>query len=430
VRAPARLVLLVTALLAASGGRADVLHLAGGGVIKADHWWIDGETLHVESAGGQIGLPRTMLVRVERTDSPGTLPVPRPAPMPAPAPAAGRVGSEVAAKMREANAALAARNFDKAAMRYYEVLSAEPDPPGPRVGYAAAEMARGRDAMALPIILDGLTKHPDDPDLLEVLGVLRDRDERVEEALAAWHQAFRVAPTDRLRDRIVKAERELEAGRDYATSAAAHFNVRYDGAVDQDVVASIVDFLEDRYGALTQQYRHAPSQPITVLLYPQQAFRDVTQAGREVAGLYDGKIRVPLAGLKRLDADAERVLTHELTHAIVQSKTRGNCPRWLHEGLAQAAEPRAVRRADAIQLARTVRAGDPATFPDAAFSYPAALSLTKYLESRRGFDLLVEVLARLGDGDTPEQAFEALYGATYVELAAQWAESLSGERTE
>ena len=417
--------------------RADVLHLQGGGTIETEHWWIDGDTLHVESAGGVVGLPRAMLVRVEPAtpksreatgkarSGEGRLPE---APVAKSTQAAAHaVLPEIAAKMSEGNAALAARDFETAALRYYEVLKAEPDAVGPRVGYAAAEMALGRDAMALSVILDGLAKDPGAADLHEVFGVLRDREERVEDALASWREAFRLAPSDRLRDRIVKAERELAAGRGYAYSAAAHFTLRYDGALDQDLVAALTDFLEERFRELTQTYRHSPSQSITVLLYPQQAFHDVTQAGNEVAGLYDGKIRVPMGGLQRLDPEAKRVLSHELTHAIVASKTRGNCPRWLHEGLAQLAEPRTLRRADAIALKRTVRADSEATWPDQAFTYPAALSFTRFLEERRGLDLLVVFLGRLGDGESQDAAFSALYSATFAELAADWAESLQAE---
>jgi tetratricopeptide (TPR) repeat protein len=429
----------VVALLAcaSTAPRADVLHLQGGGTIATEHWWIDGDTLRVESAGGLIGLPRTMLVRVETSVANARAAAgidPRgggrsPASTnPKPTPSRERhVTPDIAAKMDEGNAALAAREFETAALKFYEVVRAEPDAVGPRVGYAAAEMALGRDAMARPVILDGLARDPGAADLHEVFGVLRDREERVDDALTAWREAFRLAPSDRLRDRIIKAERELAAGRNYAYSAAAHFTLRYDGALDQDLVAQLTDFLEDRFRDLTQTYRHSPSQSITVLLYPQQAFHDVTQAGNEVAGLYDGKIRVPMGGLSRLDPDAKRVLTHELTHAIVQSKTRGNCPRWLHEGLAQAAEPRTLRRADAVALQRAVRADDPATWPDQAFTYPAALSFTRFLEQRRGFDLLVVLLGRLGDGEAEDAAFSALYGATYAELAAAWAESLHAD---
>ena len=422
---------------ASSASRADVLVLHGGGTIETDHWWIEGDTLQVESKGGLIGLPKTMLVRVEPTvpkagaaQKEGRSQDERASPAPparsTPASTHG-VHSAIAAKMNEGNVALSARDFQTAALRFYDVIRAEPDAAGPRVGYAAAEMALGRDAMALPVVLDGLVRNPASADLLEVLGVLRDHEERVDDALVAWREAFRLAPSDRLRERIVKAERELSAGRDYGYSAAAHFTVRYDGALDQDLVAQLSDFLEDQYQELTRIYRHSPSQSITVLLYPQQAFQDVTQVGSEIAGLYDGKIRVPMGGLKKLDPEAQRVLKHELTHAIVASKTRGNCPRWLHEGLAQIAEPRTLRRSDVIALKQTVRADSAATWPDRAFTYPAALAFTRFLEERRGFDLLVGLLSRLGDGDTQDVALVALYSATFAELAAQWAESLHAE---
>ena len=422
-------VALVVVIGASPGLQADVLHLQGGGEITTDHWWIEGDTLHVESAGGMIGLPRTLLVRVEASALKAKAKA-RPPQTAMPKVVASpehRIEPDIAAKMKEGNAALVAREFETAAMRFYEVVKAEPEAVGPRVGYAAAEMALGRDAAALPVILDGLARDPGAADLHEVFGVLRDREERVDDALAAWREAFRLAPSDRLRDRIVKAERELAAGRDYAYSAAAHFTLRYDGALDQDLVAQLTDFLEDRFRDLTQTYRHAPSQAITVLLYPQQAFHDVTQMGSEVAGLYDGKIRVPMGGLKKLDPDAQRVLTHELTHAIVQSKSRGNCPRWLHEGLAQLAEPRTLRRSDIATLKRTVRVDSAATWPDQSFTYPGALSFTQFLSERRGFDLLVALLGRLGDGESLDAAFSSLYGATYAELAAEWAEALHGE---
>lgn len=417
---------IAACLVWAAPAAAARLHLQGGGTIEATAWWIDGDTLRVETAGGTIGIPKGMLVRVEGG---GDIPARPAAPVvppsaPGPRPPTSRPQSAAEARMAEANAALLARDFETGARTFHEVIQERPEFAGPRVGYALCEMALGRDAMALPVILDGLVREPDSAQLHEVLGDLRDREERVEDALASWNEAFRLAPSDRLREKIVKAEREVQAGRDYAYSAAAHFNVRYDGALDQDVAAELIDVLEDRYAELTSTFRYAPSQPITVLLYPERAFRDVTQSGDDVAGLYDGKIRVPMGGLRSVGAEARRVLSHELAHAIVQSKTRGNCPRWLHEGLAQAIEPRTLKRSDAARLARSVRPDDPATWPDAAFSYPAALSFVRFLEARRGWDLLVSALARLGDGDPLDRVLGDLYGASYPELASAWADAL------
>jgi tetratricopeptide (TPR) repeat protein len=405
---------------------ADRLHLQGGGVLDADRWWTEGETLYVESANGTVGMPRSLLVRVE--PSPGEArPASAAAATAADRPARSTVvkpSAEAQEAMRQGNTALLARDFETAILRFHDVIRLEPRAAGARVGFAVAEMALGRDAIALPVVLDGLALDPSSAGLQEVLGDLRDRDERVDDALTAWREAFRLAPSDRVRDKIVKGEREQVAARDYAFSAAAHFNMRYDGDLDQDLVASLTDFLEDRFSDLASTYRHAPSQAITVLLYPRQAFHDVTQVGSEVAGLFDGKIRVPLGGLRHLDPAAQKVLTHELTHAFVQSKTRGNCPRWLHEGLAQMAEPRELRRSQRAELARTVRPEAPSTWPDAAFGYPAALSLTQYIADLRGFDAVVSMLDRLGSGDSLDAALHAYYGATYAEIAAAWAESL------
>jgi tetratricopeptide (TPR) repeat protein len=410
---------VVSALFVSSLARADRLHLQGGGVIEADRWWIEGDTVHVESAEGTVGIPRSILERVERTDA-------QPAPKPPAKPAAPRAAGddEALRLMNEGNAAVAVRDFETASRRFREVVLLRPDAVGPRVGFAVAEMALGRDYGALPVVLDGLARKPDAAPLLEVLGDLRNREERVVEALTSWREAFRIDPNDRLREKIEKGEREQGAARDYSFSAAAHFNVRYDGEIDQDLVASILDVLEAKFADLSSIYRHAPGAPITVLLYPKQTFRDVTQSADNVAGLFDGKIRIPLGGLTRMDPQCERVLAHELTHAIVHSKSRGSCPRWLHEGLAQISEERTLTRSEKIKLGRTVRAADPATWPDAAFTYPSALSLTRYLEGERGFDVLVSVIEKMGEGASLDEALSAYYGRDYAGCAAAWAATL------
>jgi tetratricopeptide (TPR) repeat protein len=409
----------VLVALLSGAARADRLHLSGGGVVDADRWWIEGDTLHVESAEGTVGLPRSLLLRVEKTSAK------RKAPAAATKPAAKASSDDDAVRlMEEGNAAIAARDFETASRRFREVVRLRPDAVGSRVGFVVAEIALGREYGALPVVLDGLSRHPESAQLHELLGDLRNREERVADALVSWREAFRLAPSDRLRERIEKAEREIHASRDYAFTAAPHFNLRYDGEIEPGLAASVLDALESKYADLSSTYRHSPGAPITVLLYPKQTFRDVTQAADNVVGLFDGKIRIPLGGLSRIDPQVERVLAHELTHAIVQAKTRGNCPRWLHEGLAQIAEPRALSRSDRIKLGRSVRAGEPSTWPDAAFTYPMALAFTRHLEAQRGLDVLVSVAERLGEGASVDDALSAYYGRDYAGCVREWAESL------
>jgi hypothetical protein len=61
---------------------------------------------------------------------------------------------------------------------------------------------------------------------------------------------------------------------------------------------------------------------------------------------------VPVQGLDSVTPDLSRVLKHELTHSFVQQKTRGRCPVWLQEGVAQWMEGRRSRDAAAalVQL--------------------------------------------------------------------------------
>jgi hypothetical protein len=123
-----------------------------------------------------------------------------------------------------------------------------------------------------------------------------------------------------------------------------------------------------------------------------------------------------------VDERARRVLVHELTHAVVHSKTRGNCPRWLHEGLAQLAEGRTLGAGDREGVKRLLRERDPEFWEAGGFSYPAALSLTLDLEARRGFDALVDLLERLGEGKSLDASLEESFGESYAQLCRRWAE--------
>ena len=353
-----------------------------------------------------------------------------PAPPPAPFPPSGAREREerAAAKIEKGAAALRASDFETAASFFRAALDLSPSSSDARVGLALAEIRLGRDESALTVVLDGLAAEPAHAGLREIHGDLRNRQEDVEGALGAWSEAFRLAPSDRLREKIVKAERELHAGRGYTFSATPHFNLRHDGALDPELAEEIAGWLEERYRDLADAFRHGVPQPVTVLLYPDREFRDVTQASERVAGVYDGKVRVPLGGIRHLDPRARAVLTHELTHAVVHSKTRGNCPRWLHEGLAQKFEGRTIGSAEREDIAALLAGGDPAAWAlREDLSYPAALAFVTFLERERGFGALVNALERLGEGDDPDAALRFAFSADLRELCRRFAADLPSE---
>ncbi|MCP3980380.1 MAG: hypothetical protein GY716_13845 [bacterium] len=418
---------LIAAALAASlalPAAADRLLLTNGRSIDADAWWYDEDWLRYETPAGTFGIPRGLVADIVEGRATKRREAPRPAPVRLPT-IEEHERADAGEALGEAMQALQRRDYEVASARYLEVLRTHPEAHAARTGYVVSEIALGHDGAALSSLLEGLMRAPEHADFHELLGELRYREERVEDALASWRKAFATTPSDRVRDKIVKAERELQTSRHYDFSATPHFNVRYDGMVDVALARDVMDYLEQKYWELTGEYSHSPKQPITVLLYPSREFREVTQSPDWVGGLYDGKIRVPLGGLRRLDPRAERVLTHELTHAVVHSKTRGSCPRWLHEGLAQRAEGKRIRLEDERRLAREANV-DP---EDWAAFYPTALAVTLHLESRRGFSGLNRVLELLGQGRNEEDALIQLYGESFEKIFDRWARSVAEDES-
>jgi hypothetical protein len=403
--------------------RADRLHLESGGVIDTGNWWIEDEKLFYRSTAGVVGIPRSMVLRIERPPTPEIQPeTPRVAP---PERTAGKDAQrlqQVRSLLDDGKTAFEKGDYETASGLFFHAMILEPDAYAARVQYVVCEIQLNQDASALAAVLDGLVLRPDGAALHELLGDLRDRDENMQDALRSWRRAFSLEPNDRLREKIEKLERDLQMRRDYDIARTSHFNLRYDGAVDEAIAAEVSEHLEDRFWDLTNVYHHTPQQPITTLLYPNKAFREVTRAAEWVGGVYDGKIRVPLGGLKHLHRDAKRVLTHELTHAVIHSKSRGHAPRWLQEGLAQLSDGTTLDSSKRTDVRKRLAAlKDPADWEKGDFSYPLALSLVRWLENRRDFSQLVWVLESLGEGHTLDDAFQRAYRQDYAALCRLWA---------
>ena len=107
----------------------------------------------------------------------------------------------------------------------------------------------------------------------------------------------------------------------------------------------------------------------------------------------------------------------------MQGKTRGACPTWLHEGLAQLAEGRRASATTLLELARTYRAGVSGWGRE--LDYDRSLALTEYLVARRGFPAVLDLLEQLGRGMPEPGAVERAFGTDMDSLLREWGESLS-----
>jgi hypothetical protein len=155
---------------------------------------------------------------------------------------------------------------------------------------------------------------------------------------------------------------------------------------------------------------YSPWEVIVVLLYPSQAFRDITRSPSWVGALNDGKIRVPISGLSVMTPELARVLKHELTHSFVRQITVGHCPTWFNEGLAQLEEGVSTAVPGA-QLARAFAAGKTPSFESlegpfvrlpenqVSLAYAKSLAAVEYLRETYGMGEIRRMLKLMPSSD-------------------------------
>jgi tetratricopeptide (TPR) repeat protein len=451
---------------------ADVVHLRNGGTIACDRIEERGEILLLHQGKGTIQVPRQDVLRIESgggaagTPPPAVAPPAGPpaAPLAATDPRAGAAVPEATKapssfdrdaalrrvdelKRRQGTPALARdenrrqlvallsrlgedelmrRQPDEARRHFSEAITYEPHDVRARCGLAAAYLKLDQDAYARSVLQQALLDAPDDPDLNLLLGQVAQRQDHPEEALAAWQKSFAARPSPELGRWIETLRRQQGIEQNYGRSEAAHFVVRYDGETTRsELESSILEELERQYAALARTFDYMPPQSIVVIIYPERAFYEATLAGPDVAGLYDGKIRMPAGGLHQLDAEARATLLHELAHAFITGKSGSAAPRWLQEGLAQWIEGKRTPAGTGLSLAKEFQAHHEAASWQTVFSYPSALSFVEFLIDRQGFAALNDLLAAMGRGQSPQDALRSATGFPFDDLQVQWGQNLT-----
>jgi tetratricopeptide (TPR) repeat protein len=263
-----------------------------------------------------------------------------------------------------------------------------------------------------------------DPDMYYVIGQVHYLREDMDRAVEVWKHALSLREDDRTRAALEKALREKELADGFERQRLSHFVVRYEGQSMEDTGRMVLGSLERSYAYLKSTMGFEPAEPLVVILYSRRDYAELGGPDWSV-GFFDGKVRVPVRGLARLDQHIESTLRHELTHAFVFARTGTNCPRWLHEGLAEYCEG---RRSSEIGEMLAERIGEETDFShclirqrcDVYLFYPAALSLVEYMLQSRSMGGMRDLLARLGEGQNINEALQEVYGKNEVRLMGEW----------
>jgi tetratricopeptide (TPR) repeat protein len=291
-----------------------------------------------------------------------------------------------------------------------------------------AHLASGDPVAAGGAAERGLKAYPQDAHLHALRGdALLATGERLAAELA-YRRSVQIRPDPDVSRKLAELTPPAPAA---LPSIGAQLRIRYDGSVNEPLGAQILAALGNAFSEYERRLGTAPTQPVTVVLQTGTEFQGDTLNPEWAAGINDGTIRAPVGGLDRVTPGLLKVLRHELAHSFVNVATSGNCPTWLHEGIAQWLEGADLARDDALvttALREQRLVGLPAlaggfrqlSTADATLAYAESHSAVAHILHTRGEPGLKRLLAALGDGLPAEEAFVVALAESYTEFHQSW----------
>jgi len=277
---------------------------------------------------------------------------------------------------------------------------------------------------------------PRDSEPYKMLGELYYRMDDFEQARRSWEKAVALEPANAgLRARLERIKREHKTERDFNRDVTSNFLVKYEGREKISAGRIVLAILEDAYGDVGKELSYYPSHEIQVILYSNKQFQDVTRAPDWSAGIYDGKIRMPIGGIEKETPALRRILYHEYTHAVVRAITP-RVPSWLNEGLAMHFEGRVLSAGNEKEFRQIAQAGKlPALSKlegsfvglrgdQVRYAYLFSLSAVRFMIDRYGLYRATTILEELAKGASVGDAVSTGLLISYEEFDRQWKESL------
>ena len=263
-----------------------------------------------------------------------------------------------------------------------------------------------------------------------LLGLVLHRAGQLDAAIRVYEHALEHAPGDpQIVPRLDAWRQEASLQGSFQQSMSTNFTVLFEGPAEQQLAARALELLEAAYWRIGGALGIYPAEVITVVLYTGQQFSDVTRSPRWAAGLYDGRIKVPMLGALDHPDELERVLAHELTHAFVHALAARGVPQWLNEGLAGVFErpdlswaQAIVREAPSLVPLDRLHGDFSGLSPAGArLAYAESALAARYLLDQSGPSPLVALLTDLGGNVGFAESFNQRILIPYETFAANWA---------
>jgi hypothetical protein len=248
-----------------------------------------------------------------------------------------------------------------------------------------------------------------------------------------WKQAKISSPNNKTIDqRIKKLQGEKRVERSYSQMKAYSFDIRFDYKTLGQGVCDLREFLMEAYEKVGQDFNKFPDYPIVVILSSETDFRMVNNVPDFVAGLYDGKIRIPVNFTKVPLSNLKAIIFHEYTHALIYEIAGTSCPIWLNEGIAM----RQMRNDNLVStdvLRKAIQSGTLLSYEQlndrsgiwnnemyVSLAYAQAWIMAEYLFTRWNYLQIKTVLLRLKQGESFETVIKSSMNRTLAQFDEEW----------
>jgi tetratricopeptide (TPR) repeat protein len=322
--------------------------------------------------------------------------------------------------------ALRAGKAEEAAADFREALQIDARDALAMLGAGVSAQVRGRSADARNLLSGALRIQPALTAASVLLGELLYREADLQGAIEVYEQALVYASNQpQLTNRLEAWRRESALHDRFSQRVVDHFTILFDGPPDQRLAARVGEILEAEYWRIGGALGAYPTSVVQVVLYTKEQFRDITQSPTWAGGAFDGRVRVPIAG-KVDERDLQRVLAHELTHAIVRGVAPRGTPQWLNEGLAVLFEDGDVSRERArltgkvlIPLERLEKPFDNLSPDEAVLAYAESAVAARKLIDLGGPTAVYNLLTDIANGISFAEAFERAALMPYAEFTTR-----------
>ena len=320
-------------------------------------------------------------------------------------------------------------NIKSATAHYRRGLIYVPDNVGLLLNLSYLLLRQSEYAEALEYLEHAKRLEPESPDVAKFLGWAFAGLNKFDQAVAEWRRSLALRPDPEVERALAKASRDQQEEAGYREGSSSHFQVRYNGAAaPPSLVRDILATLESDFSLVSSILNYTPPDAIGVVLYTDQAFTDITRAPAWAGALNDGRIRIPVQGLRAMNAELSRELKHELTHSFITQKTRARCPTWMQEGVAQWMEGATAADAAPAFVAEFNRThqtlslgaleGSWLALPgnDARLAYFWSLSVVEFIIRQGGPEDINRILDQIAAGSDAQAAAKNILRMDYPEL--------------